>query len=81
MRARLFVSLGKQSGHELATSLEACFVRQHQVEWGRQQIDEYVAPDGRTVLALPHLSRFQIFGAKRTSAAKVVNEVAQRFFR
>jgi hypothetical protein len=75
---RLFISLGKQSGRELATLLKACFVRQHSVEWEPQKIDEYVAPDGRTVLALPHLSRFRIFGAKRTSAATAVREVAQR---
>jgi hypothetical protein len=78
---RLFVSLGKQSGRELATLLKACFVRQHSVEWESQKIDEYVAADGRTVLALPHLSRFRIFGAKRTSAAAAVGEIAQRVLR
>jgi len=51
---RLFISLGKQSGRELATLLKACFVRQHSVEWEPQKIDEYVAPDGRTVLTGRH---------------------------
>ena len=79
--ARLFVSLGKRSGQEVAALLDADYSHAQTVEWGLQSIDEYVAPDGRTVLALPHLSRFRIFGGNRTAAAATVGEVAQRVLR
>jgi hypothetical protein len=78
--ARLFVSLGKQSGQELATLLSASLRESHDVELKPQTIDEYVALDGRTVLALPHLSRFSIFGGQRTSAASISSKVAQRVY-
>ena len=76
--ARLFVALGKRSGQEMAALLDARHSRSHTVEWDPQSIDELVAPDGHTVLALPHLSRFRIFGGNRTVAAAAVGEVAQR---
>ena len=79
--ARLFVSLGKRSGQEVAALLDASYSRNPRVEWGLQSINEYVASDGRTVLALPHLSRFRIFGGNRTAAATAVGEVAQRVLR
>jgi hypothetical protein len=79
--ARLFVTLGKEAGREIAALLGARHVQQHSVDWDPQSMDEFVAPDGRTVLALPHLSRFRIFGGNRTAAATAVGGVAQRVLR
>jgi hypothetical protein len=74
------VSLGKQSGEELAKLLSASFrpTTYDDVGWARQSIGEYEAADGRTVLALPHLSRFRVFGGSRMKAAAVVAGVARR---
>ena len=44
-------------------------------------MEEYVAPGGHTVLALPHLSRFRIFDSKRMLAAATVESVAKRVLR
>ncbi len=80
--ARLFVCIGKQPGQELAALLGAASPpMKHEVEWGKQSLDEYVAPDGRTVLALPHLSRFRVFDTSRTLAAATVGRVAKRVLR
>ena len=77
--ARLFVCLGKSVGREVAKLLGAELKDKHLVEkWGRQTIDEYVAPCGRTVLGLPHLSRYQIFSSSRPSSAETVGRVARR---
>ncbi len=77
-RARLFVSLGKQSGQELARLLDAPHKCSYDVDWGSHVMDEYAAADGRTVLALPHLSRFRVFGGARRAAAMAVSGVARR---
>lgn len=74
--ARLYLSLGKRAGAEIADLIGARRHAAHSVEWGRQVIDEYRADDGRTVLAIPHLSRFQVFGGGRTAAAEAVRAAA-----
>jgi hypothetical protein len=78
---RLFVSIGKVAGREVATLLKANLLRQSEVEWPPQTIDEYTTPDGRAVLALPHLSRFAVFGGGRKSAAALLADAGQRLLR
>jgi hypothetical protein len=75
---RLFVTLGKLPGRELGALLNATCTQRKPVQWGRQTIDEYIAVDGRTVLALPHLSRFRIFGGARTAANLIVSAARRR---
>lgn len=70
--ARLYLSLGKQAGEEIAGLLKAKLVKRHPADWGSQTVDEYRCSDGRVVLAIPHLSRYRIFGSNRTAAARAV---------
>lgn len=76
--ARVFVSLGKQPGRELAKMLEARFEHAVPAGWGVQTIDTYRAADGRLVIALPHLSRFKIFGGGRSAAHNHIRELARQ---
>lgn len=57
---RLWVSLGKEAGRELATILGASGPERLNVGWRRHFAELYQAADGRVVLALPHLSRFKL---------------------
>lgn len=79
--ARLFMSLGKQAGAEIAHLLSAQLTQTHPVEWGNQTMDEYVAADGRIVVALPHLSRYRIFGGNRTAATATLSDISDRIIR
>lgn len=76
--ARLFLSLGKRPGVEVANLLGAEHQVAHPVGWGAQTIDEYVDGDGRIVLAMPHLSRFRLFGTGRPQATKVITRAASQ---
>lgn len=76
--ARLFVSLGKRAGVEIASLIGAPLRDPVSAGWGAQTIDRYEADDGRLVLALPHLSRFKLFGGGRTAAADEVRRAASR---
>ena len=76
--ARLYLTLGKRPGREIAKLLGAKEEERHEVGWGRQFIEEFVAPDGRTVLAIPHLSRFRLFTTGRPQAGEVLRQVAAR---
>ena len=75
--ANLYLSLGKQAGEEVAALLDARLVQRHDADWGAQTIDEYRADNGQIVLAVPHLSRYRVFGGGRTSAANTVRVAAE----
>jgi hypothetical protein len=74
--ARLYCSLGKQAGEEIATLLNAAYVDSEKVGWGAQTIDTYRNCQGLTVLALPHLSRYRLFSGRRSDAAEVCRNAA-----
>lgn len=57
---RLWISLGKEAGRELANILGASRPERLNVGWRRHFAELYQTPDGRVVLALPHLSRFKL---------------------
>ena len=57
---RLWISLGKEAGRELAKVLGASGSKRMNVGWRRHFAELYQTPDGRVVLALPHLSRFKL---------------------
>ncbi|MEW6538908.1 MAG: hypothetical protein AB1448_10030 [Pseudomonadota bacterium] len=61
---KLWISLGKKAGRELARLLQASGTRRLDVGWRRHFAELYQAPDGRVVLALPHLSRFKLLSTE-----------------
>ncbi|WP_292051769.1 MULTISPECIES: hypothetical protein [unclassified Brevundimonas] len=75
--ARLFMSLGKAAGPQVAAVVGATYESSHPVGWGKHKIDVYRNDRNQIVLALPHLSRFRIFGNGRTQAAEVVKTAAR----
>jgi len=75
--ACLFLSLGKEAGRQVAAVMDATYQGSYPVGWGRQTIDKFSNDKGQVVLALPHLSRFRIFGNGRTQAAKVVAQTVR----
>lgn len=77
-RARVFVSLGKRAGEEIAQLIGATLESSTAAGWGPQTIDTYRNNAGQVVLSLPHLSRFKIFGNGRTIARDHVAETARR---
>ena len=61
--ATTYACLGKNvTGREIAGVLDAKYVATFPAGWGDQTIDRYEADDGRAVVGLPHLGRFQLFG-------------------
>lgn len=60
--ARLFVTMGKLPAQYLADLMGAKWMASHPTGWGRQTIDVYVCPDSKRIIAMPHPSRFRIFG-------------------
>jgi hypothetical protein len=61
--ARLIVCIGKTvAGDGIAAVCNARPVQPMPSGWGNLSIDRYLASDGRRILALPHLSRFGLFG-------------------
>jgi hypothetical protein len=61
--ARLIVCIGKAiAGDGIAAACDARPVQSIPSGWGSLSIDRYLAPGGRRIVALPHLSRFGLFG-------------------
>lgn len=61
--ARLIVCIGKTvAGDGIAGACGARPTSTAPSGWGNLTIDRYIAPDGRRIVALPHLSRFGLFG-------------------
>ncbi len=65
-RAGLFICIGKTvAGDGIASVLGARPLKSMPSGWGSHTIDRYETPDGRRVVALPHLGRFRLFGDPR----------------
>ncbi len=61
--AETIVCIGQHvAGEGIASALKAAPVASAPAGWGDLTIHRYRAPDGRRVLALPHLGRFRLFG-------------------
>jgi hypothetical protein len=60
--AHLFLTMGKDAARYLARALNAKSPARLPTEWGKQTIDVYNAPGGRRIVAMPHPSRFGLFG-------------------
>lgn len=60
--AHLFVTMGKLPAFYLAELMSARLIAQLPTGWGKQMIDVYDSPEGRRIVAMPHPSRFRIFG-------------------
>lgn len=60
--ASLFVTMGKAPAVHLASLLEAKKVAHFPVGWGKQTIDVWDSQYGRRIVAMPHPSRFALFG-------------------
>lgn len=68
------VCLGKERpGRPIARLFEAKLEASLPVGWGNVSADRYRLPDGRPLIALPHLSRFGIFG--RPSSVRQLQEL------
>lgn len=59
LSARLYCSLSKRAGQEIAALLGAKYVSSDKVLWGVQTIDHYPDAHGRVGLALPYLRPVQ----------------------
>lgn len=67
--ALTYACLGKGvTGPEIARLIRAEHVATSPAGWGDQTIDRYESDDGRAVVALPHLGRFQLFGRSASEA-------------
>lgn len=60
--ARLFITMGKDAAWYLAQLVGAKPVAHLCTGWGKQTIDVYDTPGGRRIVAMPHPSRFRLFG-------------------
>lgn len=65
--ANLFVTMGKAAAWHLADSLGAKLVGHLPSGWGKHTIDVYDSPSGRRIVAMPHPSRFKLFGRGEAS--------------
>lgn len=64
------ICIGKNKpGRPIADVFQASFETSLPVGWGSVTADRYRLPDGRPLIALPHLSRFGIFGRKEGKRA------------
>lgn len=73
--ARLFITMGKDAAWYLARALDAKPFAHLPTGWGKQTIDVYQAPGSRRIVAMPHPSRFGLFGRgelSRTAEASFV---------
>jgi len=75
--AKLFLCLGNDVAIEM-TKLLNCRDEEetYPVNWEPLTIGRRIAPDGRVVIRIPHLSRFQIFG--RSEGASAIAEKSLR---
>lgn len=60
--APLFITMGKDAAWHPAQALEAKSFAHLPTGWGKQTIDVYDTPNGRRIVAMPHPSRFRLFG-------------------
>jgi hypothetical protein len=68
--AKVFLCLGKNvAAVNIADLIGARLVAHTPCGWGAQTIDSYRSMDGRRVLGLPHLGRFQLFGRGKSEVA------------
>lgn len=74
--ATKFITMGKVAGVEIASLVEAKFDRSLPTGWGGSKMDVYLAKDGRRVIAMPHPSRYRIFGREQG-----LSDVAVKSFR
>lgn len=74
--APLFITMGKDAAWHLAQILEAKSFAHLPTGWGKQTIDVYDAPNGRRIVAMPHPSRFRIFGRGDLSKTAEVSFIA-----
>jgi hypothetical protein len=66
VRFERIVCIGKdRPGRPIADLFEASYERGMATGWGNITADRYRLPDGRPLIALPHLSRFALFGRAR----------------
>lgn len=78
--ARLFLSLGKDAGHQIARLINAQKSSSQPVGWGNQKIEEFRDSKGRIVLAIPHLSRYKLFSHSGSAIVELVSDAAKRAF-
>ena len=62
--ARTFVTMGYTAGEEVSKLLDATPKGTSETGWGSCKTIVNVAPDGRRVVALPHPSRYRLFGCR-----------------
>jgi hypothetical protein len=74
--AHLFLTMGKDAAWYLSQALEAKLVAHLATSWGKQTIDVYDAPTGRRIVAMPHPSRFALFGRGEPSSTAEASFVA-----
>ena len=60
--ASLFITMGKLPAQYLADLMAAKWIAQLPTGWGTQMIDVYDSSNGKRIIAMPHPSRYQIFG-------------------
>ena len=60
--ASLFITMGKEPARQLAGLLQARNVATMPTGWGKQMIHVYDSPGSRRIVAMPHPSRFTLFG-------------------
>lgn len=73
--AHLFLTMGKDAAWYLSRALGAKLVAHLPTGWGKQTIDVYDTPSGRRIVAMPHPSRYTLFGrgeASKTAEASFV---------
>lgn len=76
---RLWISLGKAAGRHLAQlDGQGSRAEVRTVEWGKQTAELFQISGGRTVLALPHLSRFRLFEPPRSGAVAALRAAAMQ---
>lgn len=67
--ARLFVTMGKEPALHLARLLGARSTAHLPTGWGQQTIDVHQNSLGRRVVAMPHPSRYGLFGRSQDASA------------
>lgn len=59
----------EKPGKPIASLFDAHFEARIPVGWGSYSAHRYRLPDGRPLIALPHLSRYSVFGRKQSEEA------------
>jgi hypothetical protein len=63
-KARLFICMGQLPATEIASLIEAKETLKVSAGWGTLSIKRFESADGRRVIQVPHLSRFQLFSGR-----------------